>query len=276
MMIRKHFFESLEREVNFQNEYIKLEKMCNEIYGRSVYSNGVSINTWIEQNFRSWRKRSNYTSFEELREQLGFSIKNDNGELFINAAEININRYLLFCEMIINVIVGVHEEHIAMLDPVIEALVNTIIATVEKCGMEIKTINDEIMIVEKNAVAIEVADKVPELADIIIEYNHYLLKGDLNRKKELLKRIADALEPERKELNGINKSATDDFFFMVNNWNIRHNNCNPNDAKNYNPKFDSFSTAQKEECYDLVYEQGLALYVMKEQLGRTKKIDSLK
>ena len=80
MMVRKHFFESLEREVNFQNEYIKLEKMCNEIYGRSVYSNGVSINTWIEQNFRSWRKRSNYTSFEELREQLGFSIKNDNGE----------------------------------------------------------------------------------------------------------------------------------------------------------------------------------------------------
>ncbi|MBO6241131.1 MAG: hypothetical protein J6O61_09955 [Butyrivibrio sp.] len=178
--------------------------------------------------------------------------------------------------MIINVIVGVQEEHIAMLDPVIEALINTIIATVEKCGMEIKTINDEIMIVEKNAVAIEVADKVPELADIIIEYNHYLLKGDLNRKKELLKRIADALEPERKELNGINKSATDDFFFMVNNWNIRHNNCNPNDAKNYNSKFDSFSTAQKEECYDLVYEQGLALYVMKEQLGRTKKIDSLK
>lgn len=275
-MVRKHFFELLEREVDFQNEYIKLEKMCNEIYGHSIYSKGISINTWIEQNFRAWRKRSNFTSFKELREHLGFSITYDDGEPLINADELDINRYLLYCEMMLNVILGLQEEHNELLDSVIEAFINTIKAIVEKCGMEIKNINDEIMIVEKNAVAIEVADKVPELADIIIEYNHYLLKGDLNRKKELLKRIADALEPERKELNGINKSATDDFFFMVNNWNIRHNNCNPNDAKNYNPKFDSFSTAQKEECYDLVYEQGLALYVMKEQLGRTKKIDSLK
>ncbi len=63
---------------------------------------------------------------------------------------------------------------------------------------------------------------------------------------------------------------------MVNNWNIRHNNCDSRYAKNYNKKFDGLSMAQKEECYDMVYEQGLALYVLKEQQERNKKIELMK
>ena len=34
------------------------------------------------------------------------------------------------------------------------------------------------MIVEKNSVAFYMAEIVPGLSDVIIEYNHYLLKGN--------------------------------------------------------------------------------------------------
>ena len=187
-----------------------------------------------------------------------------------------MNKYLLYCEMMLNLIAGLHKTQIPTLNQVINAFLDTITATLEKCGMEIRTLGEEIIIIEKNPVAIEVADKKPELTDVIIEYNQYLLRGNIERKKELLKYIADTLEPERKTLSGIDKHMTDDFFFMVNNWNIRHNNCDSRDAKNYNKKFDGLSMAQKEECYDLVYEQGLALYVLKEQQERNKKIDLMK
>ena len=71
------------------------------------------------------------------------------------------------------------------------------------------------MIVEKNAAAFEVAEFFPQIEDVIVEYNHYLLDGNLVRKRELLKRIADALEPKRSVLNGIDKTKTSDFFTLL-------------------------------------------------------------
>ncbi len=275
-MSRVHFFEAIEREVDFRREYAKLEEMCAENYGGVRYGKIITINTWIERNFRHWEKRSNYTSFAELRNQLGFPVENDNGNEYISANDIDINRYLLFCEMMTNVIVGLQEYHEPLLDEVITAFIETIRATVEKAGLEIHTVDDEIMIIEKNAVAIEVAEKHPELADVVIEYNHYLLQGDLERKKELLKSLADALEPKRKNLSALNLRMTDDFFYLVNNMNVRHNNCDPTDTKNYNQKFAILSTFDKESWYDLIYEQGLSLFVLLEQQGRNKRIDAFK
>ncbi len=120
------------------------------------------------------------------------------------------------------------------------------------------------------------AEKVPELADVVIEYNHYLLRGDLARKKGLLKQIADALEPNRNALRSLNNRQTEDFFQLVNTMNIRHNNCDSNDTKNYNAKFACMSASEKERWYDLIYEQGLALFVLLQQQDRNKKIDIYK
>ncbi len=207
---------------------------------------------------------------------MGFPIEDDRQNEYISANDIDLNKYLLFCEMMMNVIVGLQEHAEYILEDVITALFGTIRATIEKAGLEIKTVDEEIMIVEKNAVAIEVADKQPELSDIIIEYNHYLLKGNLERKKELLKSLADALEPKRKELCGLNTRMTDDFFYMVNSMNVRHNNCDPVDTKKYNQKFAVLSTADKESWYDLIYEQGLSLFVLLEQQERNTNIDRFK
>lgn len=145
-------------------------------------------------------------------------------------------------------------------------------ATIPKSGLTTDNREDNIRIVEKNAVTVEVADKEPDIANVIIEYNHYLLRGNIERKKELLKHMADALDPLRSKLEGLQKRNTNDFFRMVNKMNIRHNNCDPKDAKNYNAKFDELSRIHKETWFDLIYEQGLALYVLLEQQEENKKI----
>ena len=41
-MSRLHFFEAIERSIDFQKEYEKLESMCDENYGYSRYSAGIT------------------------------------------------------------------------------------------------------------------------------------------------------------------------------------------------------------------------------------------
>ena len=267
----KHFFEYMERENDYQFEYEKLEMLCSE---RNVF--GDSINVWISENFLFWEKRSNFCSFEELKTHLGFRTTKDGR---VATMDVGLNKYVLFSEMMFNIIMDLCSQvEYKDIQDEIEALFNTIKATIQKVGLEVTTIEDEVRIVEKNAAAIKVAEIVPELADVIIEYNQYLLHGDLNRKKEILKRLADALEPKRKELNkytSISKQ-TDDFFYLVNCMDIRHNNCDPTDKGKFNAKFSQLIPDEKESWYDKIYEQGLVLFMMLEQQKRDAEIKAFK
>lgn len=221
-------------------------------------------------------KRGNYTSFSEVRNQLGFGLKKYNGQ-FLFRKDIGMEEYFLFCELIINILLDL--QGIIMpsaMEKGTKYLIETINANVEKSGFEIKEIDKERLIVEKNVVAIEVADNVPELADTIIEYNHYLLRGDISRKQELLKKIADALEPKRSMLNSINKSAADDFFWMVNKMNVRHNNCDLTDRKNYSPEFAELNATEREQWYDKIYDQSLMLFVLLEYQSRNRDIQAFR
>lgn len=273
----KHFFERLEREVDFNKEYRKLEEMVSgEKYTISPYDY-YSINDWIEENFREWNNRNNYISFSEVRKQVGFPIEVTVNGSYPLRRNCGMEDYFLYFEMIYNVLDGLRRiEMIPKMKEGTKHIIDTGIATIEKAGFEVKKIGSEYMVVEKNAAAVAVADIVPELADTVIEYNHYLLRGDMARKQELLKKIADALEPKRGLLKSINKSATEDFFWMVNKMNIRHNNCDPSDKKNYNQEFAILTEPEKEQWYDRIYDQGLMLFVLLEYQSRNRDIQAFK
>lgn len=132
-------------------------------------------------------------------------------------------------------------------------------------------------VVQKDPVAIAVADIVEQtLKDSIIEYNHYLLEGNMKAKKSILKMIADALELKRVDLRQANKTIETDFFYMVNSMNVRHNNCDENSSKHYNEKFAKLSEKEKEEWYDEIYQEGLMAFLVLEQVKRTRKIGEFK
>jgi hypothetical protein len=228
--------------------------------------------------FREWNKRGNFTSLSELRAYLGFDITDSSGRIKESCVrtDVALVEYFLFCEMIMNLINDLNISRFASDNKTeISNILNTIKYNVEKSGFEIESLNGQLMIMEKNAVSIKVADSVPDLSTAIIEYNHYLLQGDMKRKQEILKTIADSLEPKRQELNGINKTATDDFFWMVNNLNIRHNNCNKSD-KNYTECFALMSPAEQEKWYDKIYDQALYLFVLLDSKSRSAEIKNIK
>lgn len=270
-----HFFEALERKIDYQKEFTKIEDMVIKDPIRSSYSEPHTVHAWMALYFRNWKKRGNYTTIEELRKQLGFQF--EQFSLGYNYAYgIDINRFFLYCEMIINLFIDLRDYASMGVEEQMKYILETIEADVELSGFEIREIDDCILIVEKNAAAIEVADIFPEIADVIIEYNHYLLKGNLSRKKELLKKIADALEPERKTLEKACPQETKDFFFMVNNMDIRHNNCDSKDTKRFCNEFAFLSDEEKESWYDKIYEQALAITIIRDQKARTVEIANFK
>lgn len=271
-----HFFERLERENDYYREYGKLEQLCAERYDIDGWGHRCSINGLIEDNFRNWGRRDNFISYEELREHLEFNARKGHDGLYNTETWIDLNRYVLFCEMILNLINGLKKYAEYELNEAIAILIDTIKKTISKAGLEMKQVGEDIIIVECNSFATEVASKEEDIAAAIIEYNQYLLKGNIGRKGELLRNIAGHLEPRRSELNNICLKESKHFFELVNTMNIRHNNCNPNDKPKFNPKFANMSLEEQEEWYDLIYEQALFLYMNLEQQERNKVIENYK
>ncbi len=275
-----HFYEKLERKIDFSKEYLKIEKIvCNENYLSSdVYGHYVTLDKWIEENFSKWKNRKNYTSFAEVREQCGFSVEHKKDQLLFRS-KVSMEDYFLYAEMLSNLVIDLvmvsSSEMSRDLSKRFSFVLSTIKEVVEICGYELVDNGGTKMIILKNPAAIEVADKNPELAEVIVEYNHYLLKGNLDKKQDILMKIARALEPKKDVLNQIDKNKTTDFFYLVNEMNIRHNNIESG-TKNYSPAFDTLSANDKETYYDLIYEQALLLYMLLGQLERNKLIETYK
>lgn len=265
----------MEREVNFQDEYEKIE---NAIINDNLYG---SLDDLIEKVFNEWKYRKNYISFWELRCQLNFTYS-ESEEYGVkyepDRKSIKMNDFLTYAEMILNMLTLLNEQNSLLYTSKIQLVRETILYDLEKINYEpIEQNKGQIMVVQKDAAVSAVVDLVEtDLARTIIRYNHYLLKGDIEAKKEILRKIADALEPRRRELENVNKSLASDFFLMVNKMNIRHNNCAASDKAKYVEAFAKMTKKQKENWYDEIYQQGLMAFLTLEQAERNKRIAEFK
>ena len=243
-MGRKSFFEKLEKEIDLQKEYEKIESLVLQSVGFGM----ASIEDDIERYFINWKYKANYLSFYEIREQLGFTYGFD-GVVAVSYGSIDsINDFFDYCEMIVNMIYIIPEgKRLSHVDNInkIKRLVNY---DLNSLNHEIRKIDDKYLIIQKDAAVSEVVDIVKDsLAKIILEYNHYLLKGDLERKKAILLKIVHVLESKKQEIKKINYQLHSDYSYLINNFNIRHNNCDISNTKNYNEKFVKMSDQEKEK-----------------------------
>ena len=243
-MARYNFFERMEREINFQFEYEKIENIIlNEKNGYCTLEDEIS------ENFRRWRLRKNFDSFLELKEYLGFKtekiLKGYTVAWKATGEVKSVDTFILYCEMIINMIFGVIEPDLqSHYRKCINAVQSLIDYDLEQINHYIyRTEDGKYLVVQKDAAASAVADIV-----------------------------APALEPRRAELKTVNKTIENDFFYMVNTMNVRHNNCDVSDPSKYNEKFANLTDREKEEWYDEIYQEGLMAYLSLEQVDREKKI----
>lgn len=176
------------------------------------------------------------------------------------------------------ILVVLPEEAQIVNDNIIKKIIYIINYDLESLNYTVsKMSDDQYIIVQKDAAVSEVVELVePTIADSILEYNHYVLKGDLEKKKNILVKIANALEPQKSEIKAINYQLFKDYFYLINNMDIRHNNCDSSDTSNYNAYFDKLTIEEKEEWYDEIYQMSLLIFLLLENRNRTKKISDLK
>lgn len=128
--IKIHFLEALERKINFQHEFEKIEKMMvKEACG------SFTLEWWISEHFRDWDKRGSYASIEEVRKQLGFQYQHAGTGTTVFARGIDINKYFLYCEMLINIFDGLKENRTPNVTKKMVHIVDTMMAVVEKSDL---------------------------------------------------------------------------------------------------------------------------------------------
>lgn len=132
---------------------------------------------------------------------------------------------------------------------------------------------EQILVIEDKPEVTAVAEIVKEpIALDIIKYNHHTLKGNIELKKKILLAMGADLEPKRKQLKAINSTLEDNIFRMLNEFNLRHNNIDVKDNKNYHADVAALSVQQLEEWYDELYQMILLAYLALDNVERSKKI----
>lgn len=261
-MARQSLFERMQREVDFNKEYWKIYQI--------VYRENVFRETIIEvfsAHFREWTHRDNFLSFDELFNELRFS---HNTSYYIKEETC-----FLFFEVLFNLGNAFMQHMNSGLKTITAQVLETIVLDLQKVGYCMhKTSNGSYIIVETDPAATAVAEiSPPDLSDKVIEYNHFLIRGDLEKKKGILRALANELEPKRRTLERLNKGLTNQLFALLNNANIRHNNVESGD--DYQPVIANMEPAELENVYDDTYQMALLASLLLDNVERSERMKEL-
>lgn len=187
---------------------------------------------------------------------------------------------LLYCEVVFNIAFNADKEICTSgtARGFQTQLIDNIVKILEKTGYDLQKGEDGIyFITQKNAVATDVIQELDDkhLALAILEYNRFSMKGEIERKRELLNVIGQAVEPILKDATAKASSPEvfDDVRFALNRLNIRHNNVA---GANEQPALKKLSKEELETAYDDLYSSMLVLLKISQLKEGHARMDALK
>ena len=272
-MVRRNFLQVLqEKSVDLKREYQRLYELFYIQKAPDMPGTCYTLKEFCEGNFLNVPFRRTCLSLEDFDDTYNYHFEKI-------PHDFDLNYLLSFCEYTFNLSIWItpgnplcvfgnaqqSQFYLQQVQNVMEMIGYT------------RAIQEGISIfVPKDRGAISVSEIVaPEISYKVLEYNHYTMNGDIARKRETLRILADQLEPRRVELAAINKELANNVFFMFNNMNIRHNNSTEGD-KNYREVVAKMTQDELENWYDETYQLCLLAFLELDNVERTKKVSELK
>lgn len=276
-MVRKNIFEILENKWDSVAEIERIYKLLNRKSITNPFGKDMSpIDVVNQYCFHNWNNRHSYLNIEDMARALNIKIEYYNIPNTLSTTMI-LN-YLEFASNIVMLCDTKIFEENAKFDyytdyRILDENIENALEHLNFCKYEINN-EEKIILIEKNPSATAVAEIMDEDTGCkVIEYNHYLLKGDIDKKREILLQLANKYEGMKSNIKSLNSKLDDDIGFMLNNINIRHNNKSGNSKKEYVSKMRKDTM---EKWYDETYQMLLLAFLLNEQPSRSKKISQLK
>lgn len=273
----RNFYERLEDAVDLEEEYRKIMRLITK-YGEYQYSlYGVIVKNYLE-----WSHRGTSISFTEMLRTIGFDVSIDQyNRITFDEKRHDLNDYLAFCQMIIDMVnfLSIKNELRCDTSDYAGAIIDNIRAVLNRIGYGYRVDHQTgYVAIYKNdpAVSIILESCTDDVGEAFLEYNQFLLRGDIEKKRRLLERIALYFEPQRDKLKIKGFEYVEKYLFLAfNNLNIRHNNTDPQDRSKYRPKVAMMSKKDIEKWYDKVYEKAVFAYSLLNNQNRENELKEL-
>lgn len=279
-MTRKTIFEILDGEICYFDEIDSIEALfCAKCALPSTPDNKTNRRTpifkdMVNRKFLRWEHRGTANDMNDFICRCGLGKLTD----VFRKETCSQEEFITYCEAMYNMaLIGMNGHEINSFKEIGRAICKNIIIVLNKIGYTIYEYPNEIkaIAIVNNDKAVIAANNVEkDSAKRIMEYNHFILKGNLSKKKDILKNLADLYEGNKKKLNENNmKQLSSDIGFLLNKLNIRHNNEKDNKSNNVLQKI---PPKELEEWYDKTYELILTSIMDLKKLETMEEIKTLK
>ena len=271
--MRRNFAQILKSgKIDYKKEYKKLYDL---LFGGKMDKNGEYHSTYTElsDSFTEFYFHGTYLTLQEFDEENGFNFPDPSQD------NPKIEDLVLLMEYFYNMLMGYMSlRDIPYSDIDEQFLMQHILKVCEAIGYKQVSEDGFTVFVEKDVVATAVAesDLIPDdLSYKLITYDHHSMRGNLEKKKAIIVRLASILEGKQAKLNQVSPTLKKDLFYIFNNFNIRHNNCD-NQSKDYKPAIADMDKNKLEKWYDETYQMCLLAFMELEQADRKTKFDAIK
>ena len=266
------------RKIDPVEEFNRIELLLNEKKVQFHCCLRGSLKQWLnEKTFRNLPIRSRFTDIDDLMK--GIDVYDSNLHLQIDDSGDFFQKLYLYFEVLLNVI-DMSWKTLEDYDDAKNVALNifsNINEIVDKTNKKIVESDERLVIVENDFVATEAVDAINDdisLANAILEYNRVLYKGNVERKRGILIKLAAYIEPWKNEFDNspYKRLFKDESQFLVNAIDIRHNN-KERDEEIYTK---GWTVKDYEEWYDRTYHTILMIIIAKRQMEISKDIEKLK
>lgn len=260
-------------EIIIEREY---ERLYCSFYRQKIFDgfgNNMSLYEYCQMNFINIPFRGTCLLLDDFEDFYNIHFER-------SPSDFDLNYLIRFCEYTYNLLIYLNPMNPmgnSSFNAPYQIYLQQIYKVTEETGYMYSQNKKGITIfVPKSPEAISVAEIVDsETSYKIIEYNHYMLQGNIDGKKEILKLIADKLESKRDKLRNINAKIENNIFALFNNLNIRHDNISENSPK-YVEYVANLSKRDLEQWYDETYQLALLAFLELDNVERNRKISELK